>query len=166
MSTRGVIARRKGDGFVGTFHRFDSWIEDGLGQNLWNIYHKFYSGFLKEMLVYLIDQHKGGWQFLADARQVTAVEFALKSRVETFDEPPDEEWLITHLNYHPSHHYIYIFDEDTCTMTILASYFPPKQQPPYHRFVATINLHGPEPDWHQLQQLANQWYEEEETGAV
>ena len=60
MSTRGAIARVKGDGFVGVYHHWDSYPK-WLGKTLWELYHGHFKGDLEAMLTVLIDQHPAGW---------------------------------------------------------------------------------------------------------
>ncbi|MBI2836125.1 MAG: hypothetical protein HYX85_00325 [Chloroflexi bacterium] len=60
MSTRGVIARQKGDTFEGRYHHWDSY-PSGLGKALWDTYHSGFKGNLEEMLRVLVDEHPAGW---------------------------------------------------------------------------------------------------------
>jgi hypothetical protein len=65
MSTRGVIARiGKNEGeFSGRYTHSDS-MPMTRGPLLWHILHDEFKGDLKEMLGYLIDEHKAGWSSL------------------------------------------------------------------------------------------------------
>ncbi|MBI2851969.1 MAG: hypothetical protein HYX84_02530 [Chloroflexi bacterium] len=60
MSTRGAIARQKGDTFEGRYHHWDSY-PTGLGKALWDVYHEQFQDNLDEMLRVLIDEHPAGW---------------------------------------------------------------------------------------------------------
>ena len=57
MSTRGVIARTKGDGFTGRYHHWDSYPE-GLGETLYQWAQRMP---LEQMLHLLLDEHPVGW---------------------------------------------------------------------------------------------------------
>jgi len=57
MSTRGVIARPNGDGFVGRYHHWDSY-PSGLGRTLYRWAQQMP---LDQMLKMLIDEHPAGW---------------------------------------------------------------------------------------------------------
>jgi len=57
MSTRGVIARQNGDGFVGRYHHWDSY-PSGLGKTLYDWAQRMP---LDRMLRLLLDEHPAGW---------------------------------------------------------------------------------------------------------
>lgn len=57
MSTRGVIARPNGDGFVGRYHHWDSY-PSGLGKTLYDWAQQLP---LDRMLRLLLDEHPAGW---------------------------------------------------------------------------------------------------------
>lgn len=60
MSTRSIIARKKGNGFEGVYHHWDGYPE-GVGQTLFKVNKKIFAGDTERMLKFLIDEHKGGW---------------------------------------------------------------------------------------------------------
>lgn len=57
MSTRGVIARKDGDGFTGRYHHWDSY-PSGLGRTLYQWAHQMPRD---RMLHLLLDEHPAGW---------------------------------------------------------------------------------------------------------
>jgi len=57
MSTRGVIARKDGDGFTGRYHHWDSY-PSGLGATLYHWAHRMPR---ERMLRMLLDEHPAGW---------------------------------------------------------------------------------------------------------
>lgn len=57
MSTRGVIARKSGDGFVGRYHHWDSY-PSGLGRTLYQWAQRMPRD---RMIHLLIDEHPAGW---------------------------------------------------------------------------------------------------------
>jgi len=66
MSTRAIIARRKGDSWEGNYHHWDGY-PSGLGKSLWDMYHTGpYAGRLDDMAHVLIDEHLGGWSTIVD----------------------------------------------------------------------------------------------------
>lgn len=65
MSTRGIIGRPVGDGFVGKYHHFDSYPE-GLGAALQLLREGFFHGDLDAMRKMLIDEHPAGWSTIVD----------------------------------------------------------------------------------------------------
>jgi hypothetical protein len=65
VSTRGVIARQKGDFFEGRYHHWDSY-PSGLGKALWELAHNQFKGNLDEMLHILIDEHPAGWSTIVN----------------------------------------------------------------------------------------------------
>lgn len=66
MSTRSVIARPTGDGFAGRYHHRDGYPE-GLGAELWGLFHSRYGGDLDAMTAELIDAHPAGWSCIVGA---------------------------------------------------------------------------------------------------
>ena len=60
MSTRGCIARKTEQEFVGRYHHSDSY-PTGLGKTLWDLYHGHFQENLTNMLEFLIDKHPAGW---------------------------------------------------------------------------------------------------------
>jgi hypothetical protein len=61
MSTRGIIARKTGEGtFAGRYHHWDSYPE-GLGKTLVMLHQGHFKGDLGRMLEVLIDEHPAGW---------------------------------------------------------------------------------------------------------
>ncbi|MBI2851286.1 MAG: hypothetical protein HYX80_09680 [Chloroflexi bacterium] len=73
MSTRGVIARQKGDAFEGRYHHWDSY-PTGLGKALWELAHSEFKCDLEGMLHFLIDEHPAGWSTICNK------DFSLKPR--------------------------------------------------------------------------------------
>ena len=65
MSTRGVIARQKGDSFEGRYHHWDSY-PTGLGKTLWELAHNQFKGDIEGMLRILIDEHPAGWSTICN----------------------------------------------------------------------------------------------------
>lgn len=61
MGTRGCIARRTVDGFVGTYHGFDSY-PTGLGKYLWQLFHGHFERDIHRMIKTLVDDHPAGWR--------------------------------------------------------------------------------------------------------
>ena len=62
MSTRGVIARLNGDGFVGRYHHWDSYPR-GLGKTLWDWAQQVP---LDRLLKFLLDEHPAGWSTIVN----------------------------------------------------------------------------------------------------
>ena len=62
MSTRGVIARQNGSGFIGRYHHWDSYPE-GLGKTLYDWAQRMP---LDRMLHILLDEHPAGWSTIVD----------------------------------------------------------------------------------------------------
>lgn len=60
MSTRGVIARLKGDGWAGVYNHFDSY-PTGLGEALWQSLHQEYGGDVEAFLKAVVDDTPQGW---------------------------------------------------------------------------------------------------------
>ena len=65
VSTRGVIARQKGDAFEGRYHHWDSY-PSGLGKALWELAHNEFKGDIEGMLRILIDEHPAGWSTIVN----------------------------------------------------------------------------------------------------
>ena len=74
MSTRGVIARQKGDSFEGRYHHWDSY-PTGLGKALWELAHNQFKGDIEGMLHILIDEHPAGWSTICNKDFSLAVGF-------------------------------------------------------------------------------------------
>ena len=65
MSTRGVIARRVGEGkFEGRYHHWDSY-PTGLGEGLQQMYRSL-GGDVERMKTILLDEHTAGWSTICD----------------------------------------------------------------------------------------------------
>jgi len=67
MSTRAIIARPRGDGFVGRYHHWDGY-PTGLGAALWELANTQFKGNLSGMLEVLLDKHKAGWSTIMGQR--------------------------------------------------------------------------------------------------
>jgi hypothetical protein len=78
MSTNGIIARPKGDGWEGRYHHWDSY-PSGLGKALWSAYHERFARNLHFMTKVLIDQHPAGWS--------TIISSAREDRLRCFRSP-------------------------------------------------------------------------------
>ena len=74
MSTRGVIARQKGDSFEGRYHHWDSY-PTGLGKALWELLHNEFKGDIEGMLHILIDEHPARWSTIVNKDFSFAVGF-------------------------------------------------------------------------------------------
>ncbi len=67
MATRGAIARLTSVlplQWAGRYHHWDSY-PDGLGQELWKLYHGHFAQDLERMLKELLDEHPAGWSNLS-----------------------------------------------------------------------------------------------------
>jgi len=158
MSTRGVIARRNGDGFVGRYHHWDSY-PSGLGKTLFEWARLMP---LDQMLKLLLDEHPAGWSTIVgtdpklDPGFIELDNKSAPNRPRCYchgdrSEPQDCE-------------YAYVFDEEKRTMAILSSYcrngdkmigmFGMGDPEAVWRPVATIDLDGAEPDWEELDSRA------------
>ena len=158
MSTRSIIAvytDQPAGKWRGTYHHSDGY-PSGVGKSLWDIYHKYYPGFLSAMLEFIIDAHPEGWSTLVgtdfsqrptwsepDERyrmyqeNIPMPPQAYKYRGETpsiLDETSDswQEWA-------------YVFDVQANSMTILERLGFGSDVRYAHK--ATIPLDGMEPDW-------------------
>ncbi len=60
MSTRSVIARQAGDGFIGRYHHSDGY-PSGVGAAIYKLYNGYFKQDAKRMLEVLIDEHPAGW---------------------------------------------------------------------------------------------------------
>jgi len=170
MSTRGVIARRNGDGFTGRYHHWDSY-PSGLGKTLFK-WAKLMP--LDQMLKMLLDDHPAGWSTIVGTDpklEPGYVELDNKSapnRPRCYchgdrSEPQDD--ILTEANASAvGCEYAYVFDEQRRTMAILSSYcrdghkmigmFGMGDPEAAWRLVATIDLDGEEPDWEELDNRA------------
>lgn len=150
MATRGAIVIRRGDGFEGRYHHWDSQ-PYALGAALWGLYHGHFQRDLNRMLRFLIEEHPAGWSSIVGA------DFSLEpgftefqnSRIEEYFEGKisdeewqnlpqnrrphcychgdrsEEPWLVTHENAAESGiEWIYCFNPENRTMVILRSRNP------------------------------------------
>lgn len=66
MSTRGVIARKTAEGWVGVYHHFDSY-PTALGAEIWKLIHQEFKNNIHEFLKFAIDSHPAGWSHIMEA---------------------------------------------------------------------------------------------------
>src|SRR5437588_1230754 len=98
MSTRGIIARAIGEGkFEGRYHHSDSY-PNGLGAELWKLYHGHFQRDLKRMLRFLLDKHSG-WScivgkdfglkpgYTCEKATEHAIEFSVYSKLPDYQRP-------------------------------------------------------------------------------
>ncbi|MGE0493246.1 MAG: hypothetical protein AB7S38_28820 [Vulcanimicrobiota bacterium] len=149
MATRGIIARRVGDGWHGVYHHSDSY-PTGLGRTLWRFYHGIsrtrptlgerlgltappdqptFSS-LEEMLRFVIDEHPWGWSNLAAvAPSKPPKDYSGPPEPYTDRDPVYNLW------------WVYVLDPTSLTMTVVDR---------LRNGSLTIGLDGPEPNWDEV----------------
>ncbi|MFH1141301.1 MAG: hypothetical protein V1724_06525 [Chloroflexota bacterium] len=125
MSTRGVIARAKGDGWEGVYHHWDSY-PTGLGKRLWTALHQEFHGNVEAFLSYVVDTHRAGWSSFPD-HSYTDTDMVITDRTV---EPLFHEW-------------VYVFSPRM--LTVFGSTVPE------HNYeldlFGSVHLDGEEPNW-------------------
>lgn len=171
MGTRGAIVRKNGNGFEGRYHHWDSY-PDALGKTLFDLYNGHFKKDLNAMLKYLIDDHPGGWSSInrADFRASPGFsEGGFKSsgpECYCHGGRSEGEWLVTNKNASDSGcEFVYMFESDKTTMTVLSSYCDPNGKCAGEKMIgffgcgdpkaiwkpiAVVNLDDPEPDWESI----------------
>lgn len=124
MSTRGVIARAQGDGWVGVYQHFDSY-PTGLGVRLWASVRDDFAGDVGRFLAYAVDAHRGGWSSYVGPLEHRAVEgcYAHSRDGERESEMVYEErGECSEATCCPLFiEWAYVFDSESRTMAVLAS---------------------------------------------
>lgn len=135
MSTRGAIARPKGDGWEGAYHSPDAY-PSGLGCALW---HRVQGGHDPAALVQRAIQ--------------AAPDYVLDDQTA---DPLYIEWVyifygrtLTILGGYPASDYV----------TKQGAWGPYRIRRYAHRVVAQVHLDGPEPDWRALEEAHRVWCE-------
>jgi len=165
MSTRGVIARANGEGFVGRYHHWDSY-PSGLGQTLYKWAQQMDR---QDMLHLLLDKHPAGWSTIVGTDPslppgYVNSNFPTDNRPQCYchgDRHEDIDQVLTDRNAAGAGcEYAYVFDSSLHFMTILSSYhadgekmyglFGMGDPKAVWRKIAVVDLDGPEPDWKHL----------------
>ncbi len=150
MSTRSVIARQVGDGFVGRYHHSDGY-PSGVGAALYKLYNGHFKQDAKRMLEVLIDEHPAGWSTIVGRTLGEVADFGKRIGFRerdhgTTDCPQcychgsrhEEAYEITDQDVPFDIEYIYVINEHAALMTIISKHTD---------LFYTVRLDGPEPDW-------------------
>lgn len=131
MSTRGVIARAKGDGWEGVYHHWDSY-PTGLGRKLWTALYQEFHGSVEDFLHYVVDTHRAGWSSFPNNPY----------------EPSEPDMVINDQTVEPLfHEYVYVFSPRM--LTVFGSTVP--EQNYELDLFGSFPLDGPEPNWSYLE---------------
>lgn len=175
MGTRGVIARKTKNGFIGRYHHWDSY-PSGLGKTLWDLYHGHFNHNLKAMLEVLIDKHPAGWSTIVGkdfnlkagfVNNITTKDIEkqtkryMRPKCYCHGDRKETPFTITEKNAcEVGCEWCYAFDEDNKTMYIMASFnedntkmigfFGCGNSKATWRIVAEVDLNGKEPEWEKL----------------
>ena len=194
MSTRSVIARRKGNGFVGVYHHWDGYPR-GLGASLFETLKKDFGGDVEAMLKTIIDEHPAGWSTLVGCSfigqipgYINYIPNATPKDEERYNNQPkcfchgernEEGQEVTQLNASGMGcEYAYVFDGNK--MHILSSFhedgtkaigmFGCGDPDATWREMYTVNLDWKEePDWEKIEEgnlVSTDWKEADEVEAV
>lgn len=117
MSTRGVIAKTAGDGWVGVYNHFDSY-PSGLGEALWHATRPFVATDdpppavgLQHFIEQYIDAHSGGWSSFPD-----------RCYCHDMDRSNEPDMIITSETVDALfYEYVYIIDPSHCDMIVLGT---------------------------------------------
>jgi hypothetical protein len=154
MATRGMIARKTANGFIGRYHHFDAY-PDGLGEALYNLYNGHFGKNAEAMMHTLIDEHPAGWSSIVDANFAftpgfSERDYTLPDDLEINSRPQcychgvrhDPAQDITSFE-HASRvwaEYAYIIDTNSHTMAVYSHYDGWQE-------IAVVNLDEPAPEW-------------------
>jgi len=172
MSTRGVIARKDGNGFTGRYHHWDSY-PSGLGATLMSLYQRHFNRDLEIMLKELIDNHPAGWSTINKCDFSLAPGFVdLSEKIDQSGDAKDrpqcychgkrteDALVVTEKNAADiGCEWVYAFN-DKNQMVVLSSYnedgakmigmFGMGNPNAKWRVKAIIDLDGPEPNWQEI----------------
>ncbi len=154
MSTRSVIARQAGDGFIGRYHHSDGY-PSGVGAAIYKLYNGYFKQDAKRMLEVLIDEHPAGWSTIVGSGLGEVTDFSKaigfhESDHGTTDCPQcychgsrhQEEYTITDQNVGFDIEYVYVVNEQKALMTIADM---------STKLFYTVRLDGPEPSWQYIE---------------
>ena len=169
MSTRAAIARLTGQEkpeFKGVYHHWDGYCS-ALGATLYALYQGHFNKDLGLMLETLIDKHPAGWSTINGAdfnlEPGWSDDYESKNPKCFCHGDRDEEPMeVTNENASGMGcEYVYVFDEQKKTMTVLSSYCPDgekmigmfgmgDEQATWHS-MAVVDLNREEPDWTEIE---------------
>lgn len=175
MSTRSIIARSAGDGFVGRYHHSDGY-PTGLGAYLFRLINRKYDGDESAFLRFAIDEHPAGWSHIYGAAPLSDKGYDnTKSEAQCYchgyfaERDGDRAQDVTQ-DDNCGAEWAYAFDEvshnmgvfaqvgtdipDTVGMTIInldgtRTKYPERTYAWVLR--AVVPLAGPEPDWQRIE---------------
>ena len=158
MSTRGIIAQAKGDGFEGVYQHSDSY-PNGLGPDLWQA---LQARGAKAVVVEDIEAHRGGWSTYPDRCYCHTME---RNGPEMVMTQSQADWLFIEWGY--------VIDPDSNRLGVVVGLV---REPGDHaefserngnrrewrednygyRLVGSFPIDGPEPEWSVLEEQGEQ----------
>jgi hypothetical protein len=138
VSTRGIVARvGKNEGeFSGRYTHSDS-MPMSRGPLLWKMLHEEFTGDLKRMLRYLIDEHKAGWSSLIPEHRSCYCHPENTNRADFKGRRPEPAQTFTHKNVTDSDaEWLYVFDVNEWRLCV---------RDLRHDAESIVDLKGPEP---------------------
>ncbi len=150
MSTRSVIARQAGDGFIGRYHHSDGY-PIGVGAAIYRLYNGYFKQDAKRMLEVLVDEHPAGWSTIVGANLGEVADFSKRigfheqnhgtttcPQCYCHGDRHEEENTITDQDVPFDIEYIYVINEQKNLMTIRDTVTD---------LFSVIHLDGKEPNW-------------------
>lgn len=151
MTTHAIIARQKGDGFVGRYHHYDGY-PTWLGRALWQSYQQRFGRDLDAMLAFLLDTHRSGWSQIADPdadpTNVHNQDACYCHGGGHLDKRSEPELTATE-KVDLDQAWVYVFAPNV--LSVLRCIGLDEEGHPRYSLSATVALDGPEPDWQRIE---------------